>query len=293
MKTLNIIGCGHVAKTLAYLWKVHSVLTIQDVLTQTQESADKAVDFIGAGRAISSIENMRPADIFLLATPDDSIHTACLALSRSGLLVEGNIIFQCSGSLPSAELIPLVAEHIHVGSAHPIKSFAQPETAIHTFKDCYCALEGSELAVEQLHSFFTDIGAQPIAIDPHEKTHYHAANVIVCNYLTSLIELGLNVYQKAGISNDTAMCIMKPLLKDTLDNNFNLGTIKALTGPIARGDSKVVSRQIRSLSDWQPETAELYKSLGRIALELSKKQGTASFEDIEKLTTLLTANDSS
>lgn len=290
MNTLNTIGCGHVGKTLAYLWNKNNCFLIQDILTRSIESAEKATNFIGTGEAIHSLELMRPADVYLIATPDDQIINSCHALLDSKLLKAGDIIFHCSGSLASTKLSDIFDQNIHVASIHPVKSFADPSLAIRNFQGTFCGIEGDKSALEILRPAFESIGAETFNIDAKHKTEYHAANVIVCNYLTALLALGAKVYSQAGVSKDIAMKVMEPLVRETIDNNFKLGPVKALTGPIARGDYEVVERQINSLSASQPDVAELYKSLGRVALELSHEQGTASDESIQNLRLLLREN---
>ncbi len=48
---------------------------------------------------------MRPAELFLISTPDDHIVESCNALSASGLLRTGDIVFHCSGALASTDLV--------------------------------------------------------------------------------------------------------------------------------------------------------------------------------------------
>ncbi|RPJ46703.1 MAG: DUF2520 domain-containing protein [Betaproteobacteria bacterium] len=123
---------------------------------------------------------------------------------------------------------------------------------------------------------FEQLGAHVAAIDPAGKTLYHAASVLVCNDLTALMEAGLRAYEKAGIERATAQTMMEPLVRETLDNIFALGTMHALTGPVARGDAAVIARQLAALSDMDPQVADAYRALNRIALDLAQAQGGAA-----------------
>src|SRR5690606_18895823 len=49
---LNIVGCGHAARTLARLWAGTGPCAIGDVLTRSPASAQDAVRFIGQGRVV-------------------------------------------------------------------------------------------------------------------------------------------------------------------------------------------------------------------------------------------------
>ena len=134
---------------------------------------------------------------------------------------------------------------------------------------------------------FERIGARVTEIDARFKTVYHAASVIVCNYLTALMESGLQCYEKSGLPRDIASTMMQPLVRETVDNVFKLGTAKALTGPIARGDAAVVERQLKALNEFDPRIAEIYRALGVMAVDLSRAQGGADAAGLTALETVL------
>ena len=287
MKTLNIIGAGRVGRTLAALWQRQNHFEIQDVLNRTAESARHAVAFIGAGRAVNAFAAMRVADVWMLATPDGELPQAAGVLASSGLLRAGDVVFQCSGALPSRELRAVMMAGVPVASVHPLKTFAASQDALHTFGGTYCVAEGDAAALALLKPAFETIGAHVTEIDAQFKTIYHAASVMVCNYLTALMEAGLQCYEKAGLPRDTANAMMQPLVRETVDNVFKLGTVKALTGPIARGDAAVVERQLNALGEFDPRIAEIYRALGVVAAALSRAQGGASAAGLHALEALL------
>ena len=280
MKTLNIIGAGRVGRTLAALWHRQNVFTIQGVCSRTAQTACGAVAFIGAGRALENMRDLPHADAWLLATPDGELTPAARRLAECGLLRAGDVVFQCSGALPSSDLRAAGISQARVASVHPLKSFADPGDAMLTFAGTYCAAEGDAVALALLRPAFEAIGARVIEIDPQFKTVYHAAGVIVCNYLTALMEAGLQCYAKAGLTRDSASEMMEPLVRETVDNVFKLGTVQALTGPISRGDSAVVARQMDALREFDPRIAEIYRALGVMAVTLSQAQGGAGAAEL-------------
>lgn len=289
MKTLNIIGCGRVGRALASLWREQRVFVIQDVLSGTPHGTRSATAFVGAGRATNWLEEMQPAEVWMLTPPDDKIVHSCENLARSRLLRRGDIVFHCSGALSSGELRSAAVAGAKVASVHPLKSFADPRDAVLTFAGTWCAAEGDRAALDVLQPAFERIGARISEIDPRFKTLYHAASVMVCNYLVALLETGLRAYEKSGLTRETALAMMEPLVRETVDNVFKLGTVKALTGPIARGDHAVVARQLEALSAWDAHAGEIYKTLGVVALQLAQAQGEADAEALERLCVLLDA----
>ncbi len=278
MKTLNVIGCGSVGKALARVWTAHRVLKVRSVLNRSLESGARAVDFVGSGRAVESYAQMQPADLLMISTGDGAIEACCREVCRTGPIQEGTVVFHCSGSLPSTVLEPARARGASIASIHPVKSFADPSVAAETFAGTFCALEGDAPACEVLREAMRRCGAITFAVRPEMKTVYHAATVVVCNYLVALMEVGLRCFQQAGLPRETAMEVIRPIVEGTIDNVFEQGPVRALTGPIARGEPSVVQSQCEALGRWDEQIRRIYQSLGQVAVELSAAQGNADPE---------------
>jgi len=282
MKKINIIGCGNVGRTLARLWRDRNIAFIGEILNRSRESAGRAVDFVGQGTPIVSYNEFQSANLFLLGVPDDEIEKCTEKLYETKIDFRGTIVFHCSGSLSSEILNPLKEKGAFVASVHPIQSFADPQIAVKTFAGTYCAFEGDPEAREVLTDLFSQIGGNLILVDSQFKTIYHAGAVFVCNYLVTLMDVGIRCYEKAGIDPKTALKIIEPMVRATIENVFTLGPANALTGPISRGDAGVLQRQIDALKSWNNELATLYKTLGKFTVNLS----TQPPESEEKLNRL-------
>jgi predicted short-subunit dehydrogenase-like oxidoreductase (DUF2520 family) len=275
VKTLNVIGCGNVGKALSRLWTRHGVLKVQSILNRSLESGSRAVEFVGSGHAIESYAQMEKADIFMIAASDEAIEQCCRRLCHTGLLEQGVVVFHCSGSLPSTLLEPAKKRGASVASVHPVKSFADPAAAVETFAGTFCALEGDPQACSVLRDTLQQCGAITFAVEPECKAIYHAATVVICNYLVALMEVGLRGLEQAGIPRETAMQVIEPIVRETADNVFKLGPVQALTGPIARGELSVVQKHCQALGRWDEKILRIYQSLGQVAVELAAAQGNA------------------
>jgi predicted short-subunit dehydrogenase-like oxidoreductase (DUF2520 family) len=287
MKTLSFIGCGAVGQTLGRLFHQRQVFRIQEILTRSPETALGAAGFIGAGHPVHRITDLQPADILILAVSDDAIAGCAAELAASGTVAQGTIACHLSGALSSEVLAPLARCGALTASVHPVKSFADSAAAAADFEGTWCGMEGDAAALATLEEGFRAIGGTTFGVDPRFKTIYHAGSVLVCNYLTALVEAGVRAYQKGGLPRDTALQVLEPLARGTLDNIFRTGTALALTGPIARGDAATVGRQLDALEDWDAGIAEIYRVLGRMALQLAGERGTASQNGLERIAQLL------
>lgn len=269
-KTLNILGAGHVGRSLTRLWQRQGVFTIGDLLNRTKASAQQAAEFAGAGRAVDSLEAMQPADAWMIAVGDDGIRSCCERLAASGKLLPGAVVFHCSGALSSGELEPAKRQGAAVASIHPIRSFADPEQAVTSFGGTWCGSEGDAPALALLEPAFEAIGARLVAIDPAAKTVYHSAAVFACNYLVTLLDTAVQAYGAAGVPPETALRLMEPLVRGTVDNVFRTNPAAALTGPIARGDLATARKQLAAVSAWNKDYGALYDQFMKLTIELAR-----------------------
>jgi len=270
VKTLNIIGSGRVGRACGRLWAKARAFEIQDVLTRSRASAAAAVKFIGAGRAAGNLDEMRPADVWMIATRDDAIVPSCVTLAGSGKIVPGNIVFHVSGATPSSDLKPARERGALIASVHPIKTFTDARLAAQTFPGTYCGAEGDRGALKVLKPAFAKIGARVLDINPELKPIYHAGGVFACNYLAALIEAALRAHERAGIPRSASLKALEPLVRETVDAIFEQGPAQALTGPIARGDAATVRRQLARIREWDGEMGKLYRGLGLLAVALAE-----------------------
>ena len=278
--TLSCIGAGRLGKTLCHLFAQH--LHIGHIINCSEDSARLAVKFIGAGQARRV--PVDSADIWLIATPDNEIKAASAVLRTASVLRESDTVFHCSGALNAAELD---ISDCHTASVHPIHSFADPQQSISQFAGTPCGMEGNRSALDRLQPLFERVAAKPFVIDSQQKALYHAATVMTCNYLVSLLELGQKMLTAAGVSPQQSANPLEPLIRQTLDNYFNTDATSALTGPISRGDTATVASHIQALQQQPNNWQQVYRALGNTTRAIAAKQGQASAENLSAIDRLL------
>jgi predicted short-subunit dehydrogenase-like oxidoreductase (DUF2520 family) len=271
INSLNIVGAGHVGRTLGRVFAARGVFDVQDVLTRSLGSARTAVAFIGAGRAVDAIAALRPARAWMLAVSDDRIGEVANLLARESS-VEGAVVFHCSGAKASTELAPLRDAGALVASVHPVRSFADPASVAAGFDGTFCGVEGDAQALALLAPAFETVGARIVPIDAAAKTVYHAASVFASNYLVTVLDAALRAYQAAGIPEPVARELARPLAGETLANVLRLGAEQALSGPIARGDVDTVARQQAAVDAWDGPTGRLYAALAEATWDLARRR---------------------
>ena len=283
MRALNIVGCGRAGRTFARLFAQGHAFVLQDLMDVNGAAARGCVRFAEAGRPVGRVDDLRFAPVWLIATPDGAIVDTVSALVEAGRITRGNVVLHLSGATPSLDMVAAIEAGAHAGSFHPLRTFADPELAAASFAGAYVALEGDRKALKIMRVALRKIGARVFEIAPENKVLYHAGSVIVCNYLVALLEAGLRAFEAAGIRLEMGYKLMEPLVRETVDNVFRSGTVRSLTGPIARGDDAVVRRQAERLHALDPQLAALYRELGKVALTLAKSQGSAPAAALAKV----------
>ncbi len=275
MRELNLIGAGKVGQVLARCWWQAGVATPQRILNRSTDSAAQAAAWIGAGAPQAADQSFPPASLWMLSVSDDQIAAVAQQLADSQVLRPGDVVFHCSGAKASAVLAPVQACGALIASLHPVRSFADKDACAAAFAGTVCSLEGDEGALQILESCLHAIAAETVRIRAEDKLVYHAAAVFASNYLVTLMDTALAAYEAAGIPRDMAQKMAEPLARLTMENVFRIGTEKALTGPVARGDWALVRQQSAAVHGWQPEAGQLYDAMVTLTAALAARHHSA------------------
>lgn len=276
MKTINVIGCGRVGQTLARLLHLSGLCQIQDLKSAHEATAQKASDFIGAGRVVAELADMCPADIWILSVPDSQITQVSVELAevfavKNPVPSSDTVVFHCSGFFPASLLSPLRLLGWQLASVHPILTFASPAVAVGQFLGTPCGFEGDDAAIQVLQPLFSAVGAQPFSVISERKALYHAAAVFASNFTVVLQAIAKEAWVAAGMPPEMALQAQSSILCATVENVLALGS-QALTGPAARGDMHVVQAQGAAVAQWEEHVGVVYRELSLLAQRLAQHQ---------------------
>ena len=284
--TMNIIGAGRLGKTVGRLFQKTGLIQIQQIKNTQHKSALDACQFIHAGAAVTHWSEIKPADIWLLSCPDDTISEALGELLTNELIEPNNVVMHCSGALASQLLKPQSASY-YVCSIHPVHSFVNPENSYQHFNGTQCAYEGDASALTIMLPLFEKIGAQLFEIDSDNKTLYHTATVLACNALVGLLDASLECLNAAGVAPEQAAQLLSPIVHQTVDNVLQNNPTDALTGPLVRGDIDIITNQLAATEALNTGISDIYTSLSLRLLTLAAQKGLNSSTQ-KSLMTLLT-----
>ena len=288
--TLSVIGCGRLGKAITRLFNEHQVFQVVDILNRSMSSSEQAVKFVGAGRPIESISELRDVEVVFIAAADASIQTVAESLA-SASFYENTIVFHASGALSYHVLDSLAVQGALTASVHPMVTFSDPQLATQAVVGSYCAVEGHPDARQLLSRAFQKIGSNPFDLGDVSKAEYHTAAVFVSNYVTTVIHTGIDLFMRVGLEREHLLKALQPAITSIMTSLFNEGSVESLTGPISRGDVNVIEQHLNALKFNAPEKLELYRQLAQATVPISREKGLATSESLDRIEQLLNSLD--
>jgi predicted short-subunit dehydrogenase-like oxidoreductase (DUF2520 family) len=269
-QSIAIVGCGTVGTTLGKLF-AEVGYPIVGVASRRLESARRTAELVGILKySDNSVHITSNADIVFVTTPDSAIQSVCNEIAMQHGFKNSSVVFHCSGAHPSEILASARQCGAHIGSLHPLQSFATVDQALQMVAGCTCTFEGDPEALPLARKLVRDMGASFIQIRVQDRPLYHAAAVVASNYLVTLLDLAMALNQLIGIAEKDSIKAFLPLMRGTLNNVENLGTHRALTGPIVRGDIDTIKSHIEAIKNRAPELLPLYMALGQSTVSIAK-----------------------
>lgn len=279
---IGFIGAGKVGKSFGkYLIK--NGIQVKGYYSRSLSSAKEAASFTNA-KAYEEVKQLvEECDLLFITTPDDAIEEVCNDISKEIGFRKGQIVVHMSGAA-SSEILKSSKEYgCFTYSVHPLQAFADISKGVDDLNRTPFGIEGDEEKLPVIKKLIEDCGNEYFIISKENKVLYHAAACIVSNYLVTVMDAGVSLMKAVGIDEKKGFEALYPLIAGSLENVRKLGTAKALTGPIARGDLKTIKQHMDELENKLPELLEFYSILGKETLELAKREKLKDEKVIEDL----------
>jgi len=280
-----IIGAGNVGTALGYLLRQagHEITAIAD---KSAAHLKRALPYTGGTAFRQPQKAIKNADCILITTSDDAISEVCRAIAE-GSSLQGKIVFHVSGAGGLDLLEPARESGAQIASIHPIQSFSSIDNAIKNIPGSVFGITADKKIKKWAEKIVADLGGTPIFISDEQKPLYHAAACLASNYLVSLLNVVEQLYESIGLTPAEARQAYLPLVYGSLKNIEKSGSIQALTGPIARGDSGTVRKHIQAINEILPRFSSLYTELGLIAAVIGRRKGTLKKQQLKEIENIL------
>ena len=223
MKTINIIGSGNVAHHLVWAFAGLSNYKIQNVAVR---SLDKVTDFFPKDLIVSTIEDLKPANITLISVTDSAI-----AEVSEKIPYTNSLVVHTSGTTA----LEILNDKNRKGVFYPLQTFSKSKKI--NFKEVPLCLE-AEIVDDliELKLLAKELSHNVFEISSAQRKSLHVAAVFVSNFTNHLYSIGNEICKENNIPFD----ILKPLIKETADKIHYLNPKEAQTGPAVRFDQKTI-----------------------------------------------------
>ncbi|MFT5249879.1 MAG: putative short-subunit dehydrogenase-like oxidoreductase (DUF2520 family) [bacterium] len=232
MKSIVLLGAGNVATHLCKA--IHNSLDFKVI--QVYNRNEKSLTFFpSALDKTSSLTEIKEADIYIIAVPDDAI-----VLFSESLAIKSKLVVHTSGSVTMEAL----SDKNRKGVLYPLQSFSKnSKVDFSEIPMCIEAQNESDLGL--LNQLGNSISNNVLAISSEKREKIHLSAVIVNNFVNYLYQVGNDLMQEQSLSFD----LLKPLILETANKINTLSPAEAQTGPAKRNDKKTIEKQLHLLKD--------------------------------------------
>lgn len=284
IRSLAVIGPGRVGTAIAVAARRAGIREIY-LGGRHLDKVEESARLVEGAKAWRMAEAAHHADIVLISVSDSSVELVAKQLAEEDAFRKGTVVAHLSGALDSSVLKPAKTLcGAFIASAHPLNTYPSVAAAVDEKPGTHWFLEGDAEAIEKLSRLISLIGDLPHAITGEGKAIYHAASVVACNYLSTLMDTALEMMVQANVEKDVAWKALRPLVFATMSNIDNIGPQAALTGPIARGDEVTVEKHLQAMHNSSEEQRRLYAALGLKTVDLALRKGSIDENAANKIT---------
>jgi predicted short-subunit dehydrogenase-like oxidoreductase (DUF2520 family) len=274
---LGFIGAGRLARCLALSFS-RAGYPVTAVASRSAASARRLASQIVHCTAWDDPQHVvDAADVVFLAVPDDSIGTSAHTL-RFGPDAEahphGKALVHCSGASPVELLTPARDQGAAIGGFHPLYLFGGEPADLERIAGCSVTIEADGALKDTLTALAVALRCHPLSIPPGGRMLYHAAAHYAASFALCNLAECVALWRTLGFAEADALRALLPMLSGTIETARDKGLPNALAGPVSRGDTGVVAKQLALLEGLGGDHAALYGLLTRRAVGLAERRVT-------------------
>jgi len=261
---------------------------ISAVSSQSQASAKNLAQAVDGCQVFDNNQGVADtAELIFITTPDDAITPLVSQVNWHA----GQSVVHCSGADSIDILQSARNSNAQVGVFHPLQTFASVKQAIDNIPGSTFALEADEPLLSTLKDMAAALDGNWVELKASDKVIYHAAAVITCNYVVTLVKLATDLWQTFSIPPPQAIQALLPLIHGTLHNIETVGIPQCLTGPIARGDTGTIKKHLDALQESAPTLLSTYRELGLQTIPIALAKGKINQNQAKELQAILKQPD--
>lgn len=252
MIQITLIGSGNVAQHLIKAFAKSELVEIAQVFSRKKEKLSSIIEF---DKIVSDYEDLKEADLYIIAVTDNAITEVSQQLPFNNQLV-----VHTSGTAS----IETLDDKNRKGVFYPIQTFSKnKEIDFSVIPICLEADNTFDFRV--LETVAKSISKAVFPINSEQRKALHVAAVFVNNFTNHLYQIGHEICEENQVPFD----ILKPLIQETAQKIKTLDPIDAQTGPAKRGDSSTIEAHLQYLTNENQKN--IYKILTQSIQHNDKK----------------------
>ncbi|RXR28508.1 DUF2520 domain-containing protein [Flavobacterium piscinae] len=252
MISIVLIGSGNVAQHLITAFLQSDEIELVQVFSRQKESI---LQLISSDKIVSNYDEIKVADIYIIAVSDNAIATV-----SSKLPFENRLVVHTSGSMP----MEILDAKNRRGVLYPLQTFTKNKTV--DFKEIPICLEAEkEDDFKIIQTVSESVSTVVQFISSEQRKALHVAAVFVCNFVNHLFKIGNDICKENQLSFD----LLKPLIQETAQKIIQLTPENAQTGPAKRNDTATINSHLNFLTDENQK--DIYKLITKSIIDDGKK----------------------
>jgi len=240
-------------------------------------------------KEFAKTELINEADVIFITVKDDHIEDVLKESINDFNNLKEKTFIHMSGVHSSKILIEAYKKGADVYALHPLQSVVIIEKAVKDFEETYFSIESIGKKNKNIKTII-EVIEHHFEIESDQKSIYHMAACVFSNYLTTLMDFGIELTTSIGIEQGKAFEAMLPLINGTLKNIQEKGIDQSLTGPLARGDVKTIKTHLKSYEQFNQKYGDFYRLMGLKTLDYIEKNNIQKLDTIENLRSILEEN---
>jgi predicted short-subunit dehydrogenase-like oxidoreductase (DUF2520 family) len=230
IQNISIIGAGCVAHFFGQEMK-RKGFRIVEIISRSKERAEPLAHALGAKCNVNAFNEIdQSADLYIMSVKDDAI----MELRNDFPMETNQLIVHTSGSITSEVFKKTSA---NFGILYPLQTISRDQNLRIDDVPLFVSGNNSE-SEERLFSFASKLSGHALILDDDKRLKVHMAAVIASNFPNYLLSIAKEIMDDEGLD----FTLLKPLLDETIQKAFDIGPVKAQTGPAKRGDCGVTDK---------------------------------------------------
>jgi len=249
---ITFIGAGKMAWQLFQLGQEHA-WPIREIYSRNLANAQALQANHPTIQATDSLDfSESNADFFILCVADQAMEA---------------VVAQLQHTSGSQSLDVLKAYFQNVGVFYPFQTMSK-EKRVDFSQVPFCLEASKPFVMEQLYQLASPISARIYEINSESRKKLHLAAVFACNFTNHLFALTEQILADVALD----FSVLEHLVRETVDKAFEIGPIKAQTGPAVRNDQNVIQAHLTSLQLQNKDAhADIYQLLSESIYQLHQK----------------------